>query len=441
WGYCTNVLAWELWNEVELTDGYDFGAVSVWHDVIAKYMREIDPYGHMVTTSSDPRFGSLDSISFVTVHRYGPESFKDIAGGVQEMVKELSARYGKPVMVTEFGADWRWFGDPYTYKDVEGVEIHEGIWSSIMSGSPSSAFLWWWDSYVHPYDLYYHFKALSEYLEGIDPAKARFDYLRAKLVLSPPEGKGDLADLTVYPGLGWARPEANRFYVGLDGKVGNVSQLSQFVHGRAHPELRNNPTFVVNFPFGGEVVVHVNSVAISGAILEIYDNGSLVKSAALPDLDRKNDASAKEYDEFVKASLLPGTHEIKLDNSGGDWLSVDYVKFTFAMMKGAKARIIGLSNGTLALAWIQNSEHNWWNAVNNVTVEPIGEVEFELSGFVDGEYVVEWWDTYIGTILRREEAEASGGRIRLSVRGLEKDLAFKIYVEHRSPAGQYLTHP
>jgi len=429
WGYSTNILAWELWNEVENTDNYDFDDVAKWHSEIAGFMRGIDPYKHLVTTSSDPRFGILDSMSFVTIHRYGPYSFRDIAGELPKIIKDLWVKCGKPALITEFGADWRWFDDPYTYKDKEGAEIHEGIWSSILSGSPSSAMLWWWDNYIHPYNLYYHFKSLSEYLRGIDPVKARFSNLQVKLVLPDSVDKEELTDLLIYPILNWVKPEADRFIIDLDGSVSNVSQFCCYIHGRAHLELKNNPTFVVNLPYGGTFKVHVNSVAISGAVLEIYDNCSRVHKVDLPDLDHRNEAFVNEHNTTVEIDLLPGNHELMLDNSGGDWLSIDYVGFTDAVLKKAKARVIGLNNGTLALAWIQNREHTWWNVINGIPIEPIADLEFELYGFLDGEYMVELWDTYDGRILKREKVMASEDKLLLNVQDLKKDIALKVYIK------------
>jgi hypothetical protein len=163
--------------------------------------------------------------------------------------------------------------------------------------------------------------------------------------------------------------------------------------------------------------------------LEIYDNGSKVEALPLPDRDHKNDAFVNEYNLTVSVSLSPGTHEIKLDNPGGDWLSIDYVKFTDVVLKKAKARIIGLNNGTLALVWVQNRDHTWWNVVNGLPIEPLENVTVELSGFLDGEYVVEWWDTYSGAIIRRETIAISGGSFQITIGYLEKDLALRIYAE------------
>ncbi len=289
--------------------------------------------------------------------------------------------------------------------------------------------LWWWDNYVHPYDLYYHFKALSKYLEGIEPDRSAFRNLKVRLVSPDEISLGDLCDITVYPSLGWARPEANMFEVDLYGHITNLSQLSGFVHGGYHPDLRNNPTFIVELPYNGEVVVHVNSVANSGAVLQVYVDGSLVNSTPLSDKDGKNDDSVNEYNMDVRVPIPLGRHEVKLDNSGNDWFTYDYVKFTNAVLKVSKARVMGLGNETFAIAWIQNKDHTWWNVVNKVPVEPLRLISMEFEGFQSGEYVVEWWNPYSGGITSRESVLVTDGRILLSVSNLEKDTAVKFYVK------------
>jgi hypothetical protein len=427
WGYSTHILAWELWNEVELTDNYDFGVVAKWHEEIAEYMRKIDPYKHLITTSSDPRLGGLNGMDFVTVHKYGPQSFKDIAGAIPEIVESLWVSYGKPVLITEFGADWRWFDNPYYYRDVEGVELHNGIWSSILSGSASTSMLWWWDNYIHPYNLYGHFRALSNYLKGVNPEKSGFVKIQAKVLIPSPLRGEDLTEITVYPSLGWVKPEANVFKIDVDGRVANISQLSSFIHGKAHPELKNNPTFIVSVPYGGEAIIHVNSVSRSGATLDLYIDNLLAKREVFGDIDGKNDAEAGEYDLDVEVAVPPGVHEVRLDNSGGDWLTFDYVKFTNAIAKQSKVRAIGLKNEAMALLWIQNKDHTWWNVVNNISIEPVEKAEIELYSFENGSYMVEYWDTYAGAILKAEETPVVNGKVQITVENLEKDIALKIY--------------
>jgi hypothetical protein len=161
--------------------------------------------------------------------------------------------------------------------------------------------------------------------------------------------------------------------------------------------------------------------------LRIYLNGSPIESVSLPDRDDENDENANEYNIDVNVSAPAGTHEIRLDNSGGDWFSLDYVRFTDAMLKSAKTRVVGLNNGTLALVWVQNRDHTWWNVVNKSPIEPVKNATVELYGFQDGEYTVEWWDTYNGGILKREIIIISEGRLPVKIKDLERDVALKIY--------------
>ena len=51
WGAHANLVAWELWNEVDLTDHYDSATVAAWHRDIADFLRGIDPVQHPITTS------------------------------------------------------------------------------------------------------------------------------------------------------------------------------------------------------------------------------------------------------------------------------------------------------------------------------------------------------------------------------------------------------
>ena len=139
--------------------------------------------------------------------------------------------------------------------------------------------------------------------------------------------KGDLAAgqvVEVLPRMAWGKAGWNRFTVAPDGKVNNQDQLYNCLQGRLHPDIRNNPTFVVDYPRDGKFMAHVNSVASAGANLEFYLDGKLFLRQQLPDLDKQNDASANEYDQDFGIDVPKGKHEIRLDNTGGDWLAVDY---------------------------------------------------------------------------------------------------------------------
>lgn len=433
WGYSTHILAWELWNEVDLTDNYENvrEKVAQWHKEMADYIKSIDPYKRLITTSFanpnlDPLIWSLDSIDFVTVHKYGPEGFQELPGTLYSLVVNKRETHGKPVLVTEFGIDWRWWDTPLYLHDKEGVGLHDGLWAAIMAGSPATGMSWWWDNYIHPYNLYYHFKAISEFLKGIQPAGTGLKTLEATAV--SPTAASNVTDVTVFPSLGWARPTSNYFVIKLDGTVeGDVTQIPAFIQGRAHPALRNNPTFKATFLQGGKVVVRINSVSRAGARLAIYLNNELVKQVDLPDRDGKYDAFVREYNVDVSVDVPPGTHEVRIDNLGTDWYTIDYVRFEGAALAISKVRVFGLSNGTIALAWVKNIERSWWNILDNRSIEPVRDVTVTMRGLQDGLYRVELFDTRSGTIVQAWEAEIREGLLEVYVGDVISDIAVRVF--------------
>ncbi|MHC4682507.1 MAG: cellulase family glycosylhydrolase, partial [Planctomycetota bacterium] len=105
WGYSCAILAWELWNEVQYTDGWRSNreAVVAWHDEMSDYISSIDPFKHLITTSSDASgfdaLWSLDNIDVIQVHHYGAE----MIGFFSNTATRL-ASHGKPIIMGEFGA-------------------------------------------------------------------------------------------------------------------------------------------------------------------------------------------------------------------------------------------------------------------------------------------------------------------------------------------------
>lgn len=50
WGYSRNVMSWDLWNEVDLAEGYYPHVVSQWHREMGAALKQMDPWQHMVVT-------------------------------------------------------------------------------------------------------------------------------------------------------------------------------------------------------------------------------------------------------------------------------------------------------------------------------------------------------------------------------------------------------
>lgn len=77
WGHSPAIMAWELFNEVEWVDAVqtdrDWPTVICWHAEMAAFLRELDPYHHLVTTSAaweQPElYRAMDYFQPVILHR------------------------------------------------------------------------------------------------------------------------------------------------------------------------------------------------------------------------------------------------------------------------------------------------------------------------------------------------------------------------------------
>lgn len=165
WGYSTNIMSWELFNEVSWTDGYNPEISNAWHREMADYLRSVDPYGHMVSSSSANAYDPLEKVrelDFINIHDYGIAKF---AVNIPAKQKDMAEMYDKPAFFCEMGIS----ADPSTTRklDPNGVHIHQGLWSGVMGGGAGTGMTWWWDSYVDPLNLYYYFKPVSSYAARI----------------------------------------------------------------------------------------------------------------------------------------------------------------------------------------------------------------------------------------------------------------------------------
>ena len=175
WSYSTNIFAWELFNEVDLTTHYDTADVVRWHAEMGAYLKSIDAQRHLVTTSCYNETFADDlwkqwPIDFAQAHRYTPE--------VIRFVRDTAANkenLKKPYFIGEFGRGWTADVDQ---KDTEGAHLHGGLWGSFMTPAAGAAMVWWWDTYVAPQGLYRHFRALAAFAKGEERRGRDYQFVR-----------------------------------------------------------------------------------------------------------------------------------------------------------------------------------------------------------------------------------------------------------------------
>ena len=161
WGYSTNIVAWELWNEVTNMD-YDSITINSyssnladWHDEMSKLIHENDPFDHLITTSlgrtdhaRDLYVPVFDSSDFVQFHKYfnvnKAKSKEQPAYQIFIDRVEVDEKYpSKPFFVGEFGFG-RLSAKGYLEKDPYGIDLHNTLWASLFSGAIGPASFWQW---------------------------------------------------------------------------------------------------------------------------------------------------------------------------------------------------------------------------------------------------------------------------------------------------------
>lgn len=158
WGYSTNIAVWEFFNEVDnaaFTQQDSLlippATITQWHLEMSRYLKDIDPYKHLVSTSISHRdivgLNSIPYIDFNQKHIYKhTEKIPDI-------YPDYIATYGKPYVVGEFG--YRWEDQDPKYATAASYDYKRGLWYGLFSPTPVLPMSWWWelfdDLHLTPY--------------------------------------------------------------------------------------------------------------------------------------------------------------------------------------------------------------------------------------------------------------------------------------------------
>ena len=169
WGYSTHILSWEIFNEVDGITGYyeNRDIVKKWHIDKIQKIKSWDIYNHLITTSftspyflDDHQFWEMEGLDYTQYHAYLAPLF----GISYQIVKSAESlkKFNKPTFAGEFGIYWLPELNSY---DPEGINIHNGIWASLLSGNAGSAMSWWWYDYIEPNNLWHHLRGAAEFVK------------------------------------------------------------------------------------------------------------------------------------------------------------------------------------------------------------------------------------------------------------------------------------
>jgi len=383
---------------------------------MADYIASIDPFNHLITTSSDTSgfdaLWSLDNIDVIQVHHYGAETIAFFTNTASRL-----AGYGKPIIMGEFGVgrtgnvnvpecNYNGLNEPYKTQILDALSLHNGIWSAFHL--KSGAHLWWWDCYIDPLDLYDQFSALSSYVEGEDPAaynlsKANLDTTGLpKWVLVSP----DLSDF-------WAISTQTEFIVQPDGTVPGAKNLSTWLHGSSKGSYRSDPTFNINLADGDVLRIHVQEVSAWGnnRLRVLVDSQQVFSSSY-----------ANGSTSFVIEIPLPaGQHAVQIKNMGQDWFNIS--SYEFINTSEGYLEFVGLSGADHAYIWV----HDVGSRYGRTACGTFSDVSVGLRGLDDGLYVVEFHETRgPGGIIQTNNVSSEAGILSITLPDFARDIAVKV---------------
>ncbi len=149
WGYSTHLAAWEFFNEV---DNAMYGQkpnripdadVTAWHREMGAYLKGLDPYGHLITTSTSHRpvegLNQIEAFDFNQLHIYRR------TGTIASAIRQSVQAEGKPCVVGEFGFEWDWSKDFNAFAWDMDNDFKEGAWLGLFSPTPVMPMSWWWE--------------------------------------------------------------------------------------------------------------------------------------------------------------------------------------------------------------------------------------------------------------------------------------------------------
>jgi hypothetical protein len=173
WGYSPNILGWQLWSELDLT-GTERGQymrpeITEWHRRAGRAVREMDPYDHLISTHvagdyqrQNPEVVALPEIDFAAVDAYYGQADPLRIVALMRATAAYNRRFGKPVLVTEFGGSSMAQGARYLEET-----LHAALWAAPAVGLVGAPMFWWWQL-IDEENYYPRYLALSRFMRGED---------------------------------------------------------------------------------------------------------------------------------------------------------------------------------------------------------------------------------------------------------------------------------
>lgn len=403
WGWSPAVFAWELFNEVHWVDALKLehheAAVARWHDDLAQFLRSVDVYAHLITTSTEnlrsPIYARMD---FLQPHLY--------SANLTAAARTFAPRRAddtRPVFYGEFGDDHLRLPEAVRKS---GLVEPPAVWASLLGRGTLPAQAWeGWKlrdlDRLGEIGAVHRFVALSGWAreQDLQPFSAAVE--------CPAH-----APLTLAGAQQWQRRPARDFTLPLDGR--EPLELGDWPATFATPESTATDgfpcrgTFHATFPHDVTLRIAIAGVAEKGGGLRVRVDGATAATAAW----KHDDA----FPATLAVPLRAGAHTITLENSGvADWVQVSETDL------GVTAPVLaalGRRNDRFIALWVRHRTN-----IYSLAPEPAVPGTLLIDDVPAGTWTVTWWDTAKGTPAPAITLPHAGGRLRLSTPPISRHAA------------------
>jgi hypothetical protein len=437
YGYSPNLLAWQLLNEIDNEYAYlNPTDVALWHSQMGSWLHANDPFGHLVTTSltgsSDrPEIWTVPDLDFAAYHSYAEAS---PASRLATIGQSFLQRYKKPVIIDEFGTDWRgWNRTNDSY--LRG--FRQGLWGGALGGSVGTSISWWWEN-IHSEADYPVYSALGAVLTRTGWGSGQWTNIGFRTSGPPPTTVGN-----VFPG-------AVPFSVALtlDGTWGGMplgrlavpnaaaasysaATLNSFVHGAWHSNLKVPFLLSAWLTNTARLVMHLNSVA-DGSIMVVRVDGTELFRTNLANLDAGYTVN-NEYNLDIPVNLPAGKRLIEITNAGADWFYLDSARLeqvlpaNYSTNWQPSCEAIGLRGTHESLLYLVAPGFSFPAGATNASL-PLQHLQtVSLANWAGGGFVADWYDPASATSLGLTKAVTMNGTLVLPLPDFTEDLAAVLY--------------
>ncbi|NUQ00504.1 MAG: DUF5060 domain-containing protein, partial [Armatimonadetes bacterium] len=230
WSHCTNLVAWELVNEIEGWAGFTEhqDQVAAWHSEMAAYLKANDPYQHPVTTScwtseGWPTLWNAPGLDFVQTHHYSNAKV-DMAQRTIDYCRQKRRAYpGRLHLFGEMGIHYKFGAGQGDDEDPTGLHLLKQNWAALLSGCASVPANWWHESYFEPRNLYPRFRGIAAFARELDLDRPwqPLEDLKVRWVTPPAEPARRDLEFSGAANAWRPLPVEARYQLRRDGTVGN----------------------------------------------------------------------------------------------------------------------------------------------------------------------------------------------------------------------------